>query len=337
MLMRRDGGGGGGGRRVWIGGMGNTRVIGTGKEERRIDEDNDEIRKLAKQARKAKEKAEAKARAEARKAEAEARRKEAEMRRAEATKASKKRLKAFPIPGSAKRLAKRRPVDPDTPVAHVPSTPSFARARSEPVPSRTPSPTKSPSKARASQSRASSHSPIPRQSPNFDFNYDCQEDGGVFHFNDDDEPMIERDLSPGPFPPPFSDFEPPSSPSVPPTTSGASAGPSNVEDSPNSHSGTEEEESESDSQPKLSAKDRKRLRVLRRMMPAAMIARQIGKRLSPPPSSNALRARAVVEVSSGSEVEEVRGVVPGLARVRRGFRRDVEVRGDPESSDVERL
>lgn len=82
----------------------------------------------------------------------------------------------------------------------------------------------------------------------------------------------------------------------------------------------------------MNSKDRKRLRVLKRMMPAAMIARELGTtkaaHLLPP------HPRVIVE-SSGSEAEEV-GLVPGLARVRKGRYRRVEVRGDPESSDVER-
>ena len=90
-------------------------------------------------------------------------------------------------------------------------------------------------------------------------------------------------------------------------------------------------ESDQPSTFKMNSNDRKRLRALKRMMPAAMIARQLGttKTAHPPP-----RARTMVE-SSGSEVEEG-GVIPGHARVRKGRYRNVEVRGDPESSDMER-
>ena len=81
----------------------------------------------------------------------------------------------------------------------------------------------------------------------------------------------------------------------------------------------------------MNSKDRKRLRALKRMMPAAMITRQYGT------TNNACRpaprARVTVE-SSGSEAEEV-PVIPGIARVRKGRYRDVEIRGDPESSDAE--
>lgn len=91
-------------------------------------------------------------------------------------------------------------------------------------------------------------------------------------------------------------------------------------------------ESDQSSTFEMSSKDRKRLRALKHMMPAAMITRQLGTaktaRLPPP------HVRVTVE-SSGSEAEEVR-VMPGLAIARKGRYRDVEVRGDPESSDVER-
>lgn len=92
-----------------------------------------------------------------------------------------------------------------------------------------------------------------------------------------------------------------------------------------------ESESEQSSVFEMSSKDRKRLRALKRMMPTAMIARQLGIATSvrPPPP----RTRVMAE-SSGSEAEEVQ-VIPGIARVRKGRYRDVEVRGDPESSDVE--
>ncbi|KAF9221440.1 hypothetical protein BS17DRAFT_785404 [Gyrodon lividus] len=281
------------------------------------DDDDDEIRKLAKQARRAKEKAEAKARAEARKLAAEARKAEAEARQA-----VKKRPKAFPIPGVIKCLSKHHP-DPDASEVQPPSTPFFARARSEPtIPSRTPSPAKSSWKYRSSPSRASSYSPVPnlqlRQPPSFD--YDFQQNEYLYGFNDD-APFL-RDRSPALLP--VLDFETPS-PSVPPTTSNPSAVPSNAS----------EPRSESDTDPEfnseMSAKDRKRLRVLKRMMPAAMIARQVGISKAVPPSFMHPRVAAV---SSGSEAEEVR-VIPGLARVRKGRYRDMEVKGDPESSDIE--
>ncbi|KAF9245333.1 Mus7/MMS22 family-domain-containing protein [Melanogaster broomeanus] len=283
------------------------------------DDDHDEIRKLAKQVRRAKEKAEAKGRAEARKAAIEARKAEAEVRNA-----VKKRPRAFPISGSAKHLSKHHP-DPDAYEVQSSSTPLFIRARSKSaLPSR--SPTKSPSKYRPSPSRPSSLSPIPRstrgKSPSFD--YDCLQEEDFYPFNDDERFL--REPSPGSLP--ILDFEPPPSPSAPPTASSASAVPSNAsEQSSESGSGSDPE-----SIPVMSAKDRKRLRVLKRMMPAAMIARQLETGKSLPPSSSHPKVSAV---SSGSEAEEVRAI-PGLARARMGKHRDVEVKGDPESSDVER-
>lgn len=155
------------------------------------------------------------------------------------------------------------------------------------------------------------------RSPDFSV-YLQQEDSYRF---DDDDPLFPRNVPPVDHSVTYSI---PPSPSGPPTTSGASA----------LHSNTSGIESESD-QPstfEMSSKDRKRLRALKRMMPAAMIARQVGNtkaaHIRPP------RVGVVVE-SSGSEAEEVR-VIPGLARVRKGRYMDVEVRGDPESSDVER-
>ncbi|KIJ20769.1 hypothetical protein PAXINDRAFT_6551 [Paxillus involutus ATCC 200175] len=287
------------------------------KELSSSDDDGDEIRKLAKQARRAKEKAEAKARAEARKLAAEARKVGAEAR-----KGVMKRPKAFPVPGPAEYSSKHHP-DPDT--SEVQSLPTlFTRGRSElAMDSYTPSPAKFPPKHRPSPVRASSHSPIPssnpRQPPRFD--YDFQQDEDLYQFNDDGQFL--RVHSPAN----VGDFEPPASPSAPPTTSNPSAVASD----------TSEPSSDSDPDPastsKMSTKDRRRLRVLRRMMPAAMIARQVGGNKVPPPPS--MRPRAAVE-SSDSEAEEVR-VIPGLARVKKGRYRDVEIKGDPESSDVERL
>ena len=67
------------------------------------------------------------------------------------------------------------------------------------------------------------------------------------------------------------------------------------------------------------------------MMPAAMIAREL--RISNAPRSQLVRPRVPAE-SSGSEAEEVLAI-PGIARVRKGRYKDMEIRGDPESSDVE--
>lgn len=166
-------------------------------------------------------------------------------------------------------------------------------------------------------SRMSSHSPTsePLQSPDFSV-FLQQEDSYGF---DDLDVLFPRDLSPADH---SITYSAPPSPTGPPPTSGASALPSNT-------SGMDSE-SDQPSTFEMSSNDKKRLRALKHMMPAAMIARQFGitKTAHPPP-----RAKLTVE-SSGSEAEEVR-VIPGFARIRKGRYRDVEVRGDPESSDVE--
>ncbi|KIK80889.1 hypothetical protein PAXRUDRAFT_833254 [Paxillus rubicundulus Ve08.2h10] len=279
------------------------------------DDDGDEIRKLAKQVRRAKKKAETKARAEARKLATEAREAGAGVR-----KGMMMRPKAFPVHGPIGYSGHH----PDPDGSEVQSLPTlFTRGRSEPaMDSYTPSPPKIPPKCRPSPSLVSSHSPIPtsnpRHSPSFD--YDFQQDEDLYQFNDVG-PFL-RDHSPAN----VGDFEPLESPSAPPTTSNPSVVASD----------TSEPSSDSDPDPPststMSAKDRRRLRALRRMMPAAMIARQVGGNKIPPPLS--MRSRTAV-VSSGSEAEEVR-MIPGLAKVRKGRYRDVEVKGDPESPDVER-
>ena len=158
----------------------------------------------------------------------------------------------------------------------------------------------------------------PLRSPDFSV-YLEQEDSYRF---DDHDVSLPRDLSPVD----QSDtYSAPPSPSAQPTTSGTSAVPSNT-------SGIDTESDQpSTFTLEMSSKDRKRLRALKHMMPAAMVARQLemNKLARPPPP----RDRIAVE-SSGSEAEEVR-LVPGFARVRKGRNRDVEVRGDPESSDME--
>ncbi|KAH0836569.1 cell differentiation family, Rcd1-like-domain-containing protein [Lanmaoa asiatica] len=262
------------------------------------DEDDNEIRKLARRVRREREKAEAAARAEARRAAAEARQAEIKTK-----KAAKKRPKPFPVHGDAEHVST-----------------CFPERVPPPEPSPSPSPARSPFRPPA-LSRVSFHSPTsssqPLRSPDFSV-YMQQEDSYQF---DDHDPLFPRHLSPVDY---SVTHSVPPSPSGPPTTSGASALPSNT-------SGIDSE-SDQPSAFEMSSKDRKRLRALKHMMPAAMITRQLGtaKTAHPPPP----RARVAAE-SSGSEAEEVR-VIPGLARVRMGKYRDVEVRGDPESSDMER-
>ncbi|KAG6381519.1 hypothetical protein JVT61DRAFT_104 [Boletus reticuloceps] len=270
------------------------------------DEDGDEIRKLARRVRRERERAEARARAEARRAIAEARQAKIETKQA-----TKRRPKPFPVHDHAEQVStgslKRVPSEPS------PSPSLLPRANSEPaMAALSPSPSRSLLRYPGA-SRASSN---PLQSPDFSV-YMQQEDSYRF---DDDDPLFPRNLSPVGRTVAYSA---PPSPSGPPTTSGTSA---------LSNTSGIDSESDQSSTSEMTSKDRKRLRLLKRMMPAAMIARHLGiaKTTHPP----APRARVAVE-SSGSEAEEVR-VIPGLARVRKGMYRDVEVRGDPESSDAER-
>ncbi|KAL4063194.1 Mus7/MMS22 family-domain-containing protein [Scleroderma citrinum] len=265
------------------------------------DEGDDEIRKLAKKARREREKAEAKARAAAKKAEDEARKAHLEAKK------SRVRRKAFPMssPSSRFALSSRRGTS-----IGLSSPKSFARAHSEP--------TSSPVRPQPTQelpSRASSYSPIPgsnpRQSP--ELNYDYQQEDHFQHFNDFDEPL-ERDPSPAPIPV----FEPPSSPSI------ANTGTQIVLSLDESTNDTS-----SSSVTELTAKDRKGMRALRRMMPAAMIARHLAE------AKQHRRPRAHSLSSSDSEAKEV-PLIPGLARVRKSaIHRDIEIIGDPESSEVE--
>ncbi|KAG6334435.1 hypothetical protein ID866_4656 [Astraeus odoratus] len=259
------------------------------------DDDDDEIRRLAKKARREREKAEAKAEADARKARLQERR------------LTGKR-KAFPVPSPSVRQT--RPTSQRRISHDLPSPKSSVRARSEPISS----PVR-PQQRQEPSSRASSHSPIRGSnlpgSP--EFNYDDLQDNEFQHFNDFDGPT-ERDPSPAR----TYDFDPPTSPSVGNTI------PLSIQ----SHEEPAGDDSNSSSVIELTAKDRKRLRALRRMMPATMVARHLAQ----PPSH---RARTYSPTSSDSEAKEV-PLIPGLARVRRSAAyRDVEIRGDTESSDIE--
>ncbi|KAI6149743.1 Mus7/MMS22 family-domain-containing protein [Pisolithus tinctorius] len=264
------------------------------------DEDDTDIRKLAANARRERERAAAKAKAEAKKSEREARKTQLQTRKAVA------RQKPFPIPSF--------PADA-TPQSSQSRPPSL-RARSEPLSS----PVR-PRQRPTPSSRASSHSPVlgSHGSPSPTLNYDYQQDDHFQHFNDFEEPF-ERDPSPGLIPA----FDPPSSSSL-----GETDPPFPIP----SHKTPSDVDSGSSSILELTAKERKRLRALRRMMPAAMISRHLNE--AKQPSATSRRARAESLSSSDSEAKEV-PLIPGLARVRRSTAyRDMDIRGDPESSDVE--
>ncbi|KAI6112835.1 Mus7/MMS22 family-domain-containing protein [Pisolithus sp. B1] len=258
------------------------------------DEDDTDIRKLAESVRREREKAAVKAKAEAKRAELEARRAQLQVRKAAV------RRKPFPIPSSPVVVS---PLSSHSGAPRPMSSP--VRPRQRPTPS----------------SRASSHSPMPRShaSPSLTLNYDYQQDDHFQHFNDFEEPF-DHELSPGLVPA----FDPPSSSSI---------GETDVPLPVPSHEASSDDNSDSSSIVELTAKDRKRLRALRRMMPAAMISRHLGEGRRPATSR---RARVPSLSSSDSEAKEV-PLIPGLARVRRSaVYRDMDIRGDPESSEVER-
>lgn len=122
-------------------------------------------------------------------------------------------------------------------------------------------------------------------------------------------------------------IEIPSAPSTPPLSSSTFP-----DGDDHLHLSGDRERTESRSpSPELSAKDRKRLRLLQRMMPAVMIKKQIaqGSQVNIPASTK--RVRSPTPSDSGDEP-----LKPGYARVRMGTGgRDAVIQGDPESSDVE--
>lgn len=103
------------------------------------------------------------------------------------------------------------------------------------------------------------------------------------------------------------------------------------EDQPH-HPGAPAHSSGSSDVVELTAKDRRRLKALRRMLPAAMIARQ----LKTGPNQLEKRKRAVSTSSQESENEE-RPLQPGQSRIRLASQpKEVhEIKGDSESSEPE--
>ncbi|KAG1760863.1 Mus7/MMS22 family-domain-containing protein [Suillus occidentalis] len=129
-------------------------------------------------------------------------------------------------------------------------------------------------------------------------------------------------------------IEIPSAPSTPPPSSSTLPDGDNhlyLSDDPPTR---EPHEESSISSPEISSKDRKRLRLLQRMMPAVMIKKQLEQHGSQV-KHFASTKRVHSPTPSDSSDEPLR---PGHARVRMGAGgRDVVVQGDPESSDVEIL
>ena len=107
------------------------------------------------------------------------------------------------------------------------------------------------------------------------------------------------------------------------------------------HSNTDSTSSHSDSEPsssdEMTSKDRKRLKALQRMMPAAM-ARQLQKKAQQQKakaSANVKRQRSATIDDGGGDSDVVEGpLMPGKTRVRIGQRKgDMQIKGDTESED----
>ena len=117
---------------------------------------------------------------------------------------------------------------------------------------------------------------------------------------------------------------------VPPTSRPSSR---NSDPPTNSNPNSSEEESGSSSN-ELTSKDRKRLKALQRMMPAAM-ARQLEKKALQQAAKTKANAKRRRSTSAGEEDEEG-PLLPGKTRVRIGRKGDLDIKGDTESEDGER-
>ena len=191
------------------------------------------------------------------------------------------------------------------------------KQRAVPSSSRSPSPSRSPP-AGPSQPQPSSLERTPPVANEYEFYQDNDYDYHNYSDHDDhnsagpDNVHLDTDNDV---------IEIPSAPSTPPLSS------STIPDG-DDHLHLSDEESRSPF-PGLSAKDRKRLRLLQRMMPAVMIKKQIKQQGFQPAGTK--RVRSPTPSDSGDEP-----LRPGHARVRMGAGwRDVVIQGDPESSDVE--
>ncbi|KAG1831314.1 Mus7/MMS22 family-domain-containing protein [Suillus variegatus] len=127
-------------------------------------------------------------------------------------------------------------------------------------------------------------------------------------------------------------IEIPSAPSTPPRSSSTLPdGNNHLDLSDDDPLAREPREEFSSPSPEISSKDRKRFRLLQRMMPAVMIKKQLEQQGSQVKIlASTKRARSPTPSDSGDEP-----LRPGHARVRMGGGRDVVIQGDPESSDVE--
>jgi hypothetical protein len=109
--------------------------------------------------------------------------------------------------------------------------------------------------------------------------------------------------------------------------------PSRPHPTPDSDSNTE---TSSDSD-EMTSKDRKRLKALQRMMPAAMARQLLTKAQQQQKKSEATRQRSTSHAAEDDEEEVEEGpLLPGKTRVRIGRGKDVgNIRGDTESEDSE--
>ncbi|KAG1907648.1 Mus7/MMS22 family-domain-containing protein, partial [Suillus fuscotomentosus] len=251
-------------------------------------EGTDEVRKLARDARRARKKAEA----EAKKREKE----EARLRAQEEA--------------VAKEIGKQR----DTPSPSRSSSPSHS-LRFDP-----------------SQLQSRSLARNPPATDEYEYQQDDNYDYYNFFDHNDHNPINAENVNPD-----TDDdaIEIPSAPSTPPRSSSTLPDGSNhldlSDDDPLAREPREEFSSPS---PEISSKDRKRFRLLQRMMPAVMIKKQLEQQGSQSKIlASTKRAHSPTPSDSGDEP-----LRPGHARVRMGASgRDVMIQGDPESSDVEIL
>ncbi|KAG0694427.1 Mus7/MMS22 family-domain-containing protein [Suillus ampliporus] len=295
----------------------------------------DEVRKLAREARRARKKAEAEAK---KREKEEARLKAREEANAKAT-ATKRRLKNFPL--TAASSSEQPAAGPSS------ASPRGSISRldewSPPVLSRlvkgkqraVPSPSRSPSRSHdAGPSQSQLHSPA-RTPPVTDENeYHQDDDYGYYNFFDPDDHNLIGAQNDNLHTDDNDAIEIPSASSTPPPSSSALPDGDDHLDLSDDPPASEPREQSGTPPPELSSKDRKRFRLLQRMMPAVMIKKQFeqrGSQLKIPTGTKRVRSPTL----SDSSDEPLR---PGHARVRMGAGgRDAVIQGDPESSDVEIL
>ncbi|KAG2141299.1 Mus7/MMS22 family-domain-containing protein, partial [Suillus clintonianus] len=261
----------------------------------------DEVRKLAREARRARKKAEA----EAKKREKEEARLRAQEEANAKEIATKRRLKNFPLAASSSKHSRA--------------------IRSS---SRLPSPSRS---LDAGPSQLQSRSPA--RNPPVTDEYEYHQDNDYDYYNFFDHNDHDHNNAENVNPDTDNDaIEIPSAPSTPPRSSSTLPDKDDHLDLSDDPPTRESREESSSPSLQISSKDRKRFRLLQRMMPAVMITKQLkqqGSQAKIPASMK--RVRSPTPSDSGDEP-----LRPGYARVRMGTGgRDAVIQGDPESSDFE--